>query len=88
MVLWQNTLCFADQSLIHYLAVFANLCLYHGIMPGKCAETIIIPILKSSNGDVQSLNDCRSIAITSVILKLFEHCVLSHVKNCLSTYDN
>ena len=28
-------LCFADQSLFHYLAVFVNLCLHHDIMPGK-----------------------------------------------------
>ena len=57
-------------------------------MPGKCVETIIIPVLKCSNGDVQSLNNYRPIAITSVISKLFEHYVLSHVKNCLSTNDN
>ena len=63
-------LCFADQSLFHYLAVFVNLCLYHGIMPGKCVETIIIPVLKCSNGDVQSLNNYRPIAITSAISKL------------------
>ena len=81
-------LCFADQSLFHYLAVFVNLCLYHGIMPGKCMETIIIPVLKCSNGDVQSLNNYRPIAITSVISKLFENYVLSHVKNYLNTNDN
>ena len=40
-------------------------------MPGKCVETIIIPVLKYSNGDVQSLNNYRPIAITSVISKLF-----------------
>ena len=44
-------------------------------MPGKCVETIIIPVLKCSNGDVQSLNNYCPIAITSVISKLFKHYV-------------
>ena len=77
---------FADQSLFHFLAVFVNLCLYHDIMPSKCVETIIIPVLKCSN--VQSLNNYHFIAITNVISKMFEHYVLSHVKNYLSTNDN
>ena len=81
-------LCFADQSLFHYLAIYVNLRLYHGIMPGKCVETKIIPVLKCNIGDVQSLNNYRPIAITDVISKLLEHYVLSHVKNYLSTNDN
>ena len=81
-------LCFTDESLFHYLAVFVNLCLYRGIKPGKCVETISILTLKCNNGDVQSLNNYRPIAITSVISKLLEHYVLSHVKNYLSTNDN
>ena len=88
MVLWQNTYVLLNQSLFLYLTVFVNLCLYHCIMPGKCVETVIIPILKCSNGDVQSLNNYRTIAITSVKSKLFKHYVSSHVKNYLSTNDN
>ena len=74
-------LCFANLSLFHYVAVFVNLCLYHGIMPGKCVKTIIIPVLKCSNGDAQSLNNYRPIAIISIISNCLNimHCHMSKI---------
>ena len=42
----------------------------------------MIPIPKKTK--VESLNDYRPVALTSVIMKVFERLVLTHLKSCKS----
>ena len=61
------------------------MCLYHNFVPLGCLDTIIVPIIKNANGNLQDSSNYRPIALTSVISKLLEHFILSRIETFLHT---
>ena len=62
------------------------MCLIHGFIPSNCLETVINPIFKNRNGNVQDGFNYRPIALATVISKLFEHVIHSHISpTCMSS---
>ena len=59
--------------------------LYHNFVPLGCLNTIIVPIVKNANGNLQDSRNYRPIALTSVISKLLEHFILSRIETFLHT---
>ena len=55
------------------------MCLMHGFIPSNCLETVINPILKNRNGNVEDTSQYRPMALATVISKLFEHVILAHI---------
>ena len=51
-------------------------------------NTVIVPILKNKNGNHQDSGNYRSIAIATVVSKLFEQVIFVNIKNFLNTTDN
>ena len=64
------------------------MCLYHNFVPLGCLDTIIMPIVKNANGNLQDSSNCRPIALTSAIPKLLEHFILSRIETFLHTTQN
>ena len=59
-----------------------NMSLEQHSVPSCFKKSKIIPIPKKTK--VESLNDYRPVALTSVIMKVFERLVLTYLKNCKS----
>ena len=81
-------LIYADPVVCSVISIFINLCLIHGHIPTACLDTVLTPIIKSRNGDVNSKNNYRPVAIATVLSKLFERFTLSLVEHHLITSCN
>jgi len=49
--------------------------------------TVPIPKIKDTRVKSMSCNDFRGIAISPIISKVFEHCVLDRFRSCFNSYD-
>ena len=86
--LYAHHLCYADHSINIYLSILFNLCLFHGVTPDKCLASVIIPIAKDKNKDLQDVNNYRPIAVASIISKMFERFILHQINPFLQTARN
>ena len=78
-------LCYADPSINMYLNILFNLCLFRGVIPGICLTSVIIPIVKDKNKDLQDVNNYRPIAVASTVSKLFERFILHQINPFFET---
>ena len=78
-------LCYCDPSIRLYLNIFFNLSLYHNFVPLGCLDTMIVPIVKNANNNLQDSSNHRPIALTSVISTLLKHFILSRIESFLHT---
>ena len=60
----------------------------HGHMPIELLDTFLTPIIKDKRGDLESKDNYRPIAVTSVLSKLIETIVLNRYQYCLVTCSN
>jgi len=59
------------------LSVLFKCCLIHGIVPNSFGTSIIIPLVKDTSGDVTKTSNYRGIALSPIISKVFESCLLN-----------
>ena len=81
-------LCYADPSINIYLSILFSLFLFHGVIPDNCLASVIIPIVKDKNKDLQDVNNYRPIAVESTISKLFKRFILHQINPFLQTAHN
>ena len=74
-------ICFADSTVALNLSLFFNMCILHVYIPKPCINTVIVPIVKNKNGNHQDCGNYRSIAIATVVSKLFEQVIFVNIKN-------
>ena len=69
---------------------FFNLILYFGEIPSAFgySYTVPLPKLQDTRTKAVTTDDFRGIAISPVISKTFEHCVLNNFGNYFRTHDN
>ena len=79
---------YCDNSISLSLSILFNMCLIHGFLPKPCLETIIVPIIKNPNNNIQDVSNYRPIAVATVISKLFELFILHLIKDFIKTSDN
>jgi len=51
-------------------------------------QTVIVPICKNKNGNIDDAGNCRPVSLATIIYKLFEHYILSCISPLLATTDN
>ena len=79
-------LCYADPSINIKLSrpILLNLCLFRGVIPDNCLASVVIPIVKDKNKDLQYVIDYyRIIAVASTISKLPECFILHRINSFL-----
>ena len=74
-------LIYADPQVCTLLSNLINTCISHGVMPQACIETILVPIYKNNKLNIHDKNNYRSIALATVISKLFEHFILQQISS-------
>ena len=66
-----------------------NIMVTSGCIPVSFGCSYTIPLIKSdTHGKALTCNDFRGISISSVISKVFEHCILHRFKHLFKTSDN
>ena len=60
----------------------------HGFVPKACLDTLLEPIVKNKNKNVQDTNNYRPIALVTVISKLLERYILHRILPSLHTSQN
>ena len=71
---------------VHLAELFRSY-LFHGYICHDLIICALTPIIKDSNGDVSSSKNYRGIAISSLILKVFDNCLLLLFGKILSNDD-
>ena len=77
----------APSSFHHHMANIIRLFLVHGHVSEILLIATIVPLLKDKQGDIQSSDNYRSIALSSVILKIFDWVVLTLFEEQLALDD-
>ena len=67
---------FADDSLYVILTMLFNSMIVHNFIPSSMLDTVIVPLIKDKNGDVQDVDNYRPLALTCIISKLLEFVIL------------
>jgi hypothetical protein len=78
----------ANKSIVVYLCIFFNAVICHGYIPRDLMDTIIVPIVKDKKGNLESKDNYRPIALTTVMSKIFEILILNCYQGFLVTTDN
>ena len=60
----------------------------HGFLPKSMMTVILIPIIKNKAGNINSVDNYRSIALASILSKLIEIIILSRIDDYLITKPN
>jgi len=77
----------AHPLVIIHLNKLFNLLIRHGYVPNLLGEGVIVPLLKDKNGDISSSENYRAITINSVLVKIFETCMLHKFKEFFYSHD-
>jgi exonuclease III len=78
-------LIYASRKISVYLSLIFNCTLFHGHLPVKLLETVLIPLVKDRKGVLTDRNNYRPIAITCVVSKVLETLILGKVCQSFST---
>ncbi len=78
----------ADNAINVILSILFNGCAIHNFLPPGIMDTVIVPVVKDTKGDVSSKDNYRPIAITSVLSKIIEILILNRYETLLCTSDN
>ena len=60
----------------------------HSYMSQPMINSIVVPLVKNKCGNLTDKNNYRSIALSSITSKIFEHIILLRLKKYLWTTDN
>ena len=67
----------SHPALIIHLKILFSLILKTGHVPDDFGKGIVIPIIKDKSGNPSSIDNYRPITLSSVISKVFEHCLIT-----------
>ena len=78
---------FACKELYIHISMLLTMTLQHADVPGALAHSILVPIVKNGKKSKSDGNNYRSIAISSIIGKIFDNVVLKKHCNTLKSSD-
>ena len=64
--------------LTHYLSLLFSLMLSHCYTPTSFFVSTMIPIFKKGSGSMNDIRNYRGIALSSLLSKLFDHCIIGN----------
>jgi hypothetical protein len=67
----------SHPALVIHLKILFSMILKTGHVPDDFGKGIVIPISKDKSGNPSSIDNYRPITLSSVISKVFEHCLIS-----------
>ncbi len=77
----------APEYLYKHLCVLFTSCMHHGYLPCNMLMSTMIPIPKDALGNIQSSDNYRGIALSTMCNKLFEYVILVKHKDALAVSD-
>ena len=75
-MMYQEILKAPPDIFLEQLASLFRSCLLHGHLSQELLVCALCPIVKDPNGDISSSKNYRGIAISSLILKVLDNCIL------------
>lgn len=78
---------FSHPILVNLLMHLFNAMILFGYVPDAFGVGVIIPLIKNNDADSGNIDNYRGITLSSCISKLFELCLLLHLKSYLKTSD-
>ena len=76
---------YADNQLHGLLMLLFNAMVIHGHLPANFMKTLIVPMVKDKKSNIQSSDNYRPIALTSIVSKVFEIVILEEYGSLLTT---
>ena len=73
--------------LFHYLSILFSLMLSHCYAPSSFCISTMVPIPKKSSGSMGEITNYRGIALSSLMSKIFDNCIISNQYDSLFTND-
>ena len=73
--------------LTHYLSLLFSLMLSHCYTPTSFCVSTMIAIPKKGSGSINDIRKYRGIALTSLLSKLFDHCIIGNQYDSLRSFD-
>ena len=83
-----NNLKFCSDSFSELLTQLFTSFVVHHFVPGNLTKGLITPTVKDKFGDLTSSDNYRPVMQSSVILKLFEYCILKKISPYLELNDS
>ncbi len=73
--------------LYHYLSILFSLMLSHCYAPTSFCMSSMVPIPKKSNGSMSDIKNYRGIALSSLLSKMFDNCIITNQASSLDSDD-
>ena len=72
-------------TLNHYIALFFNCMLVHGVVPENFRVSILVPIPKGPRVDARNSDNHRAVALNSVLGKILDNIIVCTIEESLAT---
>ena len=82
-----NHLLYSPDSLLDLISKLFSACVIHGYLPVDMIKGMINPLVKDPYGDLSNSDNYRPVMLSSVLLKLFEYCLLEKISPYFSFND-
>ena len=79
--------CKGTPLLSRYISALFNCMITHCYVPNSFCISTIIPIPKGSNKGTSTVKNYRGIALSNLLSKIFDNCIISLQESCLLTDD-
>lgn len=78
----------ASEKIIPLLSLCFTGFFVHGFMPSSLLTVVLVPIIKNKAGNVNSIDNYRPVALSSIVSKVLESILLSRIECYLITNAN
>jgi len=86
-LLFSDNFIHGTDLLFSYIAILFSSMIYHGFAPEPFIRASVIPIPKGTKASLSNSDKYRSIAISSLISKIFDHVIIIRQAETLKTSD-
>ena len=87
-IIYGEHLKYAHCKIYVLLSLLFNSIIIHGHIPVELMDTILVPLVKDKNGNLNDKDNYRPLAITCIISKIFEVLILNRHCDKFKTSDN